>query len=360
MQDNNPLKFLNAVAALFLIGFLVFVLKELQSIFLPLFIAIIITFVVWPFYNFLINKKVPAAVSIIIVVLTIVIVSNIASVFILTSVKAFSSQFPVYETRFSELYNNIAAKLNLSPEEIASISESFDIKKLLVGGSLTSTITGLLSSITGLMGNYVLIIFYVIFCLSEARSIQDRIRIAFNDKKEEKLNDTLTSIFNDVKNYLAGKTLLSFIQAVVIGTFLWICGVDFFFIWAFMYFFSDFIPNIGSLIVTVLVAVTMLLQFQSIAYPAFIVAVLIVIQNLKGNILEPKIFGERLDLSPLLLLFSLIFWGYIWGIVGMILSVPIMIIIKIVLMNFPATRPYAILMSNDPEKSNKKFKIKSI
>ncbi|MBK8552927.1 MAG: AI-2E family transporter [Ignavibacteria bacterium] len=123
-----------------------------------------------------------------------------------------------------------------------------------------------------------------------------------------------------------------------------------------MFFFSDFIPNIGSMIVTIFVAIVALLQFESLAMPVFIVVVLILVQNLKGNILEPRIFGQRLDLSPLLLFFSLIFWGYIWGIVGMILSVPIMSMIKITLMNIPATKPIAILMSNNPipEKKIKK------
>lgn len=345
-MTDNPNKFLNVVAALFLIGFTCFVLKELQAIFLPLFIAIIISFVVLPLYNLLVEKKVPSVVAIIIIVLIILIVSNLSSVFILTSVNAFSSEFPKYELKFVKLYESIILKFNLSSQEVDSINESLDIKKLLIDGSLTSTITGIFSSITALMGNYVLIIFYIIFILSEARSIQQRMKTAFSEKKETTLNNTLTSVFSDVKNYMAGKTLLSLTQSVIISIFLWICGVDFFLIWGFMFFFSDFIPNIGSLVVTILVAITMLLQFDSIVMPIVVVSVLIVIQNLKGNILEPKIFGQRLNLSPLLLLFSLIFWGYIWGIIGMILSIPIMSIIKIILMNIPATKPYAILMSN--------------
>ena len=135
----------------------------------------------------------------------------------------------------------------------------------------------------------------------------------------------------------------------MIGVFLWICGVDFYFIWAFLFFLTDFVPNVGSLIASILVTIVMLLQFESIVTPVIILGVLILIQNIKGNIIEPKIFGAKLDLSPLLLLFSLLFWGYVWGIVGMILSVPIMSMIKIIFMNIPATRSIAILMSNNAE-----------
>ncbi len=356
MRESNPNKFLNIVAALFLIGFIFFVLKELQAILLPLFIALIVSFVFLPFYNFLVSKKLPPAIAIIIVVVSIILISNIASVFILTSLNTFSSEFPKYEQKFLGIYDGLITKFNLSPQETESLHKSLDIRKLLADGSLTSTITGLFSSITGLMGNYILIIFYVIFLLSETKSIQRRINAAFSEKNEAALNKTISDIFSGVKDYIAGKTLLSFMQAVLIGTILWICGVDFFVIWGFMFFLSDFIPNIGSLIVTVLVAITMLLQFNGLTLPIIIVAVLIVIQNLKGNIIEPKVFGQRLDLSPLLLLFSLIFWGYIWGIIGMILSVPIMSMIKIIFMNIPQTKPYAIMMSNDAIATKRKIK----
>lgn len=359
MKDNNPNKFLNVVAGLFLAGFMVFLLKELQSILLPLFVAIIISFVFLPLYNLLVKKKVPSALAIVIVLLCIILISNIASVMIITSINSFSADFPKYEEKFVRMYDDIVHRLNLSPAELESLHKSVDIKKLVMSGSLTSFITGIFSSITALMGNYILILFYVIFILSEAGSIRERMKVAFSRENQQTLTHTVSDIFRGVKDYIAGKTLLSFIQAVVIGTFLWIVGVDFFFVWAFMFFISDFIPNFGSLIVTIFVALVMLLQFDSIVTPIVVVAILIVIQNLKGNIIEPKIFGQRLDLSPLLLFFSLVFWGYIWGIMGMILSVPIMSMVKIILMNIPATKPYAILMSNSAGDVKKRGKLKT-
>ena len=353
MSESKQNNFLNITAAIFLTGFSFFVLKELQSILIPLFIAIIISFVFLPMYTFLVNKKIPAGVAVAIVILSIFFISNIAILFIVKSVGAFSEQFPVYEKKFLMIYESIISRLNLSEIEAAGLTKSLDLRTLLMEGKFTSAITGLFSGITALLGNYILIIFYVIFLLSESKSIQQRILVAFPGKNEESMRKTFSDIFGGVRNYISGKTLLSFLQAVLIGTILWICGVEFFFIWAFMFFLSDFIPNIGSLIVSVLIGIFMMLQFESIIGPAVILAVLILIQNLKGNILEPKIFGSRLDLSPLLLLLSLIFWGYIWGLTGLILSVPIMSMIKIILMNFPATKPIAILMSYNINTINK-------
>ncbi|MCB0727554.1 MAG: AI-2E family transporter [Ignavibacteriae bacterium] len=349
MTEKNPNSFLNFVAALFLMGFLVFVLIELQSILLPLFIALIISLVFMPLYRFLNSKKIPSALSIVIIILIIILVSNVASIFIFTSMNSFSSEFPKYEQKVIYIFDNITKTLNISESEIQTFSNNFNIKSMLADGKLTATITNIFSGVTSLMGNYILILFYIIFILSEANSIKLRISRAFSEEKKITVTKTLNDIFKGVKDYISGKTLLSLSQAIVIGLILWICGVDFYFIWAFLFFITDFIPNVGSLIASVMVAIVMYLQFDNFMTPTIILVVLIVIQNLKGNIIEPKIFGAKLDLSPLLLLFSLIFWGYVWGIMGMILSVPIMSMIKITFMNIPATKPIAILMSNNAD-----------
>ena len=88
------------------------------------------------------------------------------------------------------------------------------------------------------------------------------------------------------------------------------------------------------------------IQFESLGYAIIVVLVLIVVQNLIGNVIEPKVMGENLNLSPVVILFSLVFWGWMWGIVGMVLSVPIMAIIKTIMEQFPTTRPIAVLMGN--------------
>ena len=275
-----------------------------------------------------------------------------------------------YDTQSTFAFQNLI-KLEYTPTEDDIIKKievgnvSFPLNSSLIRGAQSlfgakmqlqfgkTTITGVFSGITGILGNYILIIFYVIFILSEARSIQERITFAFSEEKQEKMSKTIVNIFEDVKGYLFGKTMLSLSQAIVIGIILWAFGVDFYFIWAFLFFITDFIPNVGSLLSSVLVTITMLLQFDNIVTPIIILVILILIQNIKGNIIEPKIFGARLNLSPLLLFLSLVFWGYIWGIVGMMLSVPIMSMIKIVLMNFPQTRPIGILMSYNLTSINK-------
>lgn len=348
-MGNNSLKLVNFTAAILLTGFFVFILIQLQTILLPFFVAIIISFVFLPLYNFLNSKKIPSAISMILIMLIIIVLSNISSIFIYASINAIVTEFPIYEKKVIEFYDKLIISLNFSPEEVASIGSSFDLKKLLMQGSLTNLISGILTNITTLMGNYILIMFYVIFMITEANRIIKRTEIAFSEERNVVLKETMKHIFEGLKDYISGKTLLSFLQSILIGIFLWIMNVDFYFIWAFLFFLSDFIPNIGSMLATIVVALFTLLQFENIITPLIIVIILIVIQNLKGNFIEPKVLGAKLDLSPLLLFFSLVFWGYVWGVVGMILSVPIMSMIKIVLMNIPETKPIAILMSNNPK-----------
>ncbi len=345
MKEHNSLKFLNITAAIFLLGFVFFILRELQSLLLPFFISLIVFFVFLPIYNFLLKKKIPSAIAIVLILILVLIISNTASVFILASVNSFTAEFPKYELKLASKVEEITTSLKLSPEQIENLSKNLDIKTMFMEGKLTSAISSIFSGITGILGNYILIVFYLIFLLTESDSIKERMKLAFTVENREKMSNTISDIINNVKDYISGKTLLSFIQSIVIGIFLWAFGVDFFFVWAILFFFTDFIPNIGSLVATVLVAITMFLQFDNIIMPGLLTIALIVIQNLKGNVLEPKILGSKLDLSPLMLLMSLVFWGYLWGIPGMILSVPIMSIIKIIFMNFPATRPIAIMMS---------------
>lgn len=345
MTEKNSLKFLNITAAIFLLGFIFFILKEMQSILLPFFIALIVFFVFLPVYNFLTEKKVPAALAIVIILLIVIVLANTLSVFIYASFNSFTEEFPKYEMRLAEKIDYVTALLNLDREDVTNLTKNFDLKAMFMEGKLTSTLTSVFSGITGLMGNFFLIIFYLIFLLSESQSIKNRLKAAFSEEKTESMSKTFSQIIDNVKDYISGKTLLSAIQSIVIGIVLWAFGVDFYVVWAILFFFTDFIPNIGSLVATVLVALSMLLQFDNIFTPILLTVILIVIQNLKGNILEPRILGNKLDLSPLVLLLSLVFWGYLWGITGMILSVPIMAIIKIILMSFEQTRPWGILMS---------------
>ncbi|MEO8665903.1 MAG: AI-2E family transporter [Ignavibacteria bacterium] len=359
-KDNN--KFLNIVAGLFLAGFSIYVIKELSSILIPFVLAIIISFVFEPFFSWMKSKRIPTGVAIAVVLILIIIIANIASVLIVASVNSFSSNFNVYEKKFTDFYQSMIISLKLSPEEIKNLSESLKISNLLKEGAVTSVIASFLTSFLGIFGDFVLILFYVIFILSEFNSIKRRIILAFSHDQAASIVRTFGVIFNDVRTYISGKTIISLSLGTISGFILWIFGVDFYFIWGFLIFIMHFIPSIGALIAISLPCIVMFLQFDNIFTPIFVTVLLVVLQNVIGNIVEPKVLGVQLNLSPLLLLLSLFLGGYIWGVVGMILSVPIISMLKIILMNFESTKPFAILMSYKHEVIKKdsvfKFRLK--
>jgi len=342
-EKNN--KALTILAYMLIVVTAFIVLKELKSILIPFFIAIILSFIFEPLYNFLRERKFPSAVAIIIILLIIIAISNITSIFIVTSINSFAADFPKYESKFRDFVISTFQMLKLSDADIQNLNESLQIKNLLMQGSITSALTGIFSSVIGVFGDFILILIYVVFILSETGSIRERIKKAYSEERAGKISEILAETFQDVKKYIVGKTLINLFQGIVFGFILWLFGADFYFVWGFLCFFSHYVPNIGSLISTVLPGLIAFLQFDNIITPIIIIVLLIVVQNIIGNILEPKYLGDQLDLSPLLLLFSLIFWGYVWGIVGMILSVPIMSMLKIVLSKFEETKSFAILMS---------------
>jgi len=341
VNDINTNRFLNIVAALFVVGFSFYVLKELQSIFLPFFIAAIIAILFEPFYEWLKSKKIPGPISLIIVVIVIILLSNITSLFVLTSITSFQGKIPEYVEKGSIMISKFTGYFSQY-----EFLRGIDLSGIVTTEKLTQYASGVISSIVNLFANFILILIYIIFLISEIGSIKKRILSAFSSSRARQIADTLSDIFQDVRKYILGKTLINLSHGLFVTAILWIFGVDFFLVWGFLAFLMAFIPNIGSLISTILPFTISLIQFEGeYTKPIIILVLMIVSANIVGNIIEPKVLGDKLNLSPILLLFSLIFWGYLWGIVGMILSVPIMSMIKIVLSKFEQTKPLSILMS---------------
>ena len=173
------------------------------------------------------------------------------------------------------------------------------------------------------------------------------IREILNQEKEHQVRKLLRKISDDVRKYVTIKLIASLSTGILSYIFLMIVGVDFAAFWALLIFMLNFIPTIGSIIATIFPALITLVQFDTLG-PFFLVAGgLTGIQVLIGNILEPKFTGSSLNLSPTIILLNLSLWGVIWGIPGMFLCVPFLVISMIVFSNLPQTRAIAVLLSSD-------------
>ena len=154
----------------------------------------------------------------------------------------------------------------------------------------------------------------------------------------------IESINAQVRKYLLIKTATSLLNGLMVWIVLAVFGVDFAALFGLLAFLLNFIPNIGSMIAATLRVGFAFFQFGTFWTPFWILVITVGLDNVLGNFLEPKIMGKGLGLSPLLVFFSLLFWGWLWGVPGMILSVPLTAVIKIVCQNVPALRPVAVLM----------------
>jgi len=210
----------------------------------------------------------------------------------------------------------------------------------------TSLLKDLLNSLTDLFGNAFMIGLYVLFLFFEESAFTPKLKALYpNQLKREETSVTLEKINTSISKYITLKTIVSIITGTASYIALSIIGVDTPLFWSFLIFILNYIPTIGSLIATLFPATIALLQFGDLTHFFVVLGVIGFIQVIVGNIIEPKMMGNTLNVSSLVVILSLSFWGLIWGITGMVLSVPITVIIIILFSQFESTKAIAILLS---------------
>jgi predicted PurR-regulated permease PerM len=205
-------------------------------------------------------------------------------------------------------------------------------------------------TVRALLSSAGIIIVYLIFLLLEQRTFSRKIKALVRDPDRQAdafvLIDKMSS---DIRSYIGIKVLTSTATGVLSYVVLRLVGVDFASFWAVLIFLLNFIPTIGSIIATAFPSVLTLVQFDTLGPFIITASVLTGLQFCIGSLLEPKLMGNRLNLSPIVILLSLGLWGSIWGIPGMFLCVPFTVIIMIVCSYFPSSRPVAIMLSGNGE-----------
>ncbi|SHF68089.1 Predicted PurR-regulated permease PerM [Mariniphaga anaerophila] len=245
---------------------------------------------------------------------------------------------PVYEENVNKVTQLAKSEFDIDLSGMLS-----DFSKDLNFGEILSKI---FSTLTSLFGNASMVLIYLIFLLVEESTFPNKLKAMYPDSaKHEKMKTLVRKIDKSVSNYIALKTLVSLLTGFLSYFVLLFVGVDAPAFWAFLIFVLNFIPTIGSLIATIFPTIFALLQFGEFT-PAILVLVIVgAIQLVVGNIIEPRLMGNSLNISPLVVLLTLTMWGFLWGVVGMLLSVPITVILIIIMSEFEGTKPIAILLS---------------
>lgn len=248
-----------------------------------------------------------------------------------SSYKTYASNIKIMSTKINELFNIDIGDL------VASNSQDLDFSIIL---------NSIFNSLSGIFGNALIIILYALFIILEETNFNKKLKLIFSDKAEyANISELLNKIENAVISYLGLKTIVSLLTGILSYFTLLVIGIDSPMFWAFLIFMLNYIPTIGSLIGTLFPAFFCLLQFGGFSQASAVLTIVGGIQLLVGNIIEPKLMGNSLNLSSLVTLLALSFWGALWGITGMVLSIPITVIIAIILTQFDKTKPIAILLS---------------
>ncbi|MCZ7602716.1 MAG: AI-2E family transporter [Melioribacteraceae bacterium] len=336
------------------------VLRELQHIFIPLVISYFLFFLFEPLNKFLNNKKIPFALAIFAnLIIMIGVIWGISRI-IIESFSRFGRELNIYEQKLNNIVSTTATSFGIDDPFFIQFSLSEILEGLDYGGIAGTFFSSTLS----IFSTTFFVLFFFIFISIGHKNLYEVIKKRFverhvkdslkqikkelkkeEDKKstntldnlkvrrEQLIEKTFKDITSQVQRYIATKFMLSLLTGVLSGFILWLFDVDFFIVWAVFAFLLNFIPNIGSAIAVIFPALMTLVQYESLGYALLVTAILVVIQTVIGNGLEPKIFGDRLGLNPLVILLSLLLWGYVWGIVGMFLSVPLTAVAKIIMSN---------------------------
>ncbi len=318
------------------------VIKLLKTVLMPFMIAMLLSFILSPVITLLNRIKVPRVMAIFIVLIIFFGALYLLGLFVYTSISSFIDEYPKYQKRFIEIMELISSSLS---ERIDTPIDLFG--KLNWAEAFRSIARSLSGDFMNFVTSLVIIIIFLIFILMEKPFFRIKLERAFLHDTNTKIGTMLSHVNRQIGRYLGLKLLISVITGLLVGFSLSIIGMDFAVIWGMLAVVLNFIPNIGSLIVVLVTILMGFIQFYpSAGKIAAVAASMISIQLVIGNFFDPRMQGRRLNLSPLLIIFSLILWGWLWGVVGMFLAVPITAVIKIIFENVPMLRPFAIIMEN--------------
>ncbi len=338
MDDDRFLKVSLAILLLFLAGF---VFKITRSILFPFVLAVFVSYVIDPIVGFLIKFKIPKPVAIGLVLLGSFVFLYLIGLAVYSSGKSFADALPKYQDQLTALSKSLNRGIAGIPIKLRV--ESY-LEKIEIS-TITSLILTGLGPIVELFSKLFVLFLFLVFIMAGRGRVLGKVRNALSPEHASQVTDVLAKINRQVRKYLVIKTLMGIADGIIVWLVLKAFGVDFALVFGFLAFLLNYIPSIGSLIAMALRVAFTFFQFGSVWVALGVLLITGGADMAMGNLIEPRIMGKGLGMSPLVVLFSLIFWSWLWGVPGMIIAVPVAATIKIICQNIEALKPVAILMS---------------
>ena len=317
-------------------------LRAAATVVLPFLVAVFLAVVSVPLMRWLERHKVPQPLAVLGTVLSAVGVIILLGLVVGQTVSAFTAAAPGYQARLQDLMDSVVVLL----DDVGVPAEEIRALDLLPPG-LFDMVGGVVGAIASFASNTFLVLLTAVFIMMEAAGFGAKLRAAFGQDANFGQFEQMTQ---QVQKYLVIKTAISAGTGLVVGLWVAALGLDFALLWGLVAFILNFIPNLGSIIAAVPAVLLALVQFGP-ARAGVIALGYVVINLIFGNFVEPLLMGRRLGLSTLVVFVSLVFWGWVWGPIGMLFSVPLTMVVKIALENTKDFRWVAVMLDANPSAS---------
>ncbi|HET9136371.1 MAG TPA: AI-2E family transporter [Candidatus Kapabacteria bacterium] len=333
-----------AIAVVIFGGIVLHFLGETFSLFITAsFLAIIFM----PIVEWLNKRRVPKIFSILLVLAIVGGVFFIMELLMQEIVTSTMEILPKYQTKWEDVFMpQLATAAGHISGSLRQQIMHLDVKKLISGDGIATAVL----SVTSLVSNIALILLFMFFILASHPALRNKFDAAFSKPVAALLKQIFLGIDGKVRRYLITLILLNLLAAGAMMLVLTIFNVDLALLWSVLTFLLMFIPSVGSVIAMIIPIIVSFIQFEHPSEALLLSAILIVSQVIIGSVITPKIMGTSMNLSPLLILLSMVFWGWVWGLLGAILAVPITSTLFVIFENLESLKPLAVLMSSEPKK----------
>ncbi|MCG6920219.1 MAG: AI-2E family transporter [Acidobacteria bacterium] len=335
-EGMSPARVLLTLASLIVV---VAGLKAAQSILIPVLLALLLAILCTPAVFWLRRHRVPTVAAVLLVVLVLLGVFTVFGFVVGGSVNGFMEAAPRFQERIDDLGTSLGEWLDAHGVEVGKI----DTSDVFQPGSLIAFLGRGLTALLSTVSSTFVVTLILVFMLLEAAGLPVKVRAAMGTADADL--GRFTKAAREIQKYLGIKTAISAVTGLLIGTWVAVLGLDFAMTWGFLAFLLNFIPNIGSIIAAVPAVLLALVQL-GLAKAILVAAGFLVVNVVLGNIVEPQLMGRTLGMSTLVIFLSLVFWGWLWGPVGMFLSVPLTMILKIGMENSRDLRQVAIMLDS--------------
>lgn len=321
-------------------------LKVAAPILLPFALALFLAVVSLPVMFWLQLRRVPAPVAIALTVLVNIALFGVLILLAFQSVSEFQAELPGYNQRFRELIGNWLAVLADRGIPAGSYISTETINQTIDPGRVLDFIGGTIQRAAVLLGKVFLVFLIMAFILGEATVFPFKFRAILGPEIADRKR--ITKIIAEVQEYLGIKTLVSLATGLAIGTWAYVMNLDFPILLGLIGFVLNYVPTIGSVIAAIPAVLLSLVQVGTFGHVFGVMSGYVVVNLVFGNLIEPNLLGRRLGLSTLVVLLSLVFWGWLWGPMGALLAVPLTMVVKIMLENTHDLRWMAVLLDKAP------------